>query len=134
MARTYTYPSTLPFVVDVHTLVRNQGRQIDWETIHAADADVHVIPAGTIVAELASGMVVPMAYVTTETATAILESGASDTDEAIGATTGYGCIVGGVIYSNLLPDAAEAFFDAALADLQAASAGFVFETYADDRA
>lgn len=46
---------------------------------------------------------------------------------------GQALIVGGVIYTNLLPDSGEADFDTYLSELRDNGAGFVFETYGDDR-
>jgi hypothetical protein len=214
MGRKTYHISRQPFVADLHTLVRNTGRRIDWDKLGnearpdtasykvklAAAADVaataltvdplpvaipagtllqfgadefaHVteaaaagaesltvqalaaaienddeatytavgkqgrrVAAGTLMAELSSGLLIPRSAVTgSETTTCILETEAvEDDDEHIGAD-GYGCIVGGVIYKNLLPDAANGSFATWLGELKTASAGFVFETYADSRA
>jgi hypothetical protein len=135
MARTTYTPSQLPFIVDPHTIVRNGGRQVDWETLAGEDPAVTSVSAGSLMVEVAlTGLILPYGSAPgAETPSMILESNASvDDAENIGAL-GYGCIVGGVIYSNLLPDAEDVGFDDALAALQDAGTGFVFETYADSR-
>lgn len=93
-----------------------------------------VIPAGTVMAELSGGKLVPRVdRPGSETATCILESAASNGDEAA-ASTGYGCIVGGVIYENLLPTQSDAAWSTIKGELNTAGVGyFVWETYADDR-
>lgn len=94
-----------------------------------------VIKAGTIMAQLASGKTIPRAAVTgAETATAILETAALERDESVG--VGYGHIVGGVIYQNLLPDFGHASFATWKGELTAAGVGtgFSWLTYADNTA
>lgn len=91
------------------------------------------IPAGTIMAELSSGKIIPRADVTaSETSTCILLSGANEGSEAA-AETGFGCLVGGVLYKNILPDAAESGFATWIGELNGTSVGqYVWQTYADD--
>lgn len=92
-----------------------------------------VIPAGTILANLAAGKAIPRYAVTgAETATGILETTAVESDNQ----TGYGEIVGGFIYSNLLPDYGRTGFATWQGELNAAgvSAGFGWRTYVDSRA
>lgn len=61
------------------------------------------IPAGTVMAKLSSGKVIPRSAVTgAETSTSLLESTA--VHEPGMADVGHGQIVGGVIFENLLPD------------------------------
>lgn len=93
-----------------------------------------VIAAGTVMAELSGGKLVPRVdRPGSETATCILESSASDGDEAA-AASGYGCIVGGVIYENLLPTYSDANWSTIKGELNTAGVGyFVWETYADNR-
>lgn len=51
------------------------------------------------------------------------------------AATGYGMVVSGVVWENLLPDSVAGSLSAAYkAALQSCGQGFVFETYADNRA
>lgn len=97
------------------------------------------IPAGTIMAALASGKLIPRSAVTgAETATHILEASANEEDLVgdLGGDNhpGYGVIVGGVIYENLLPDFSDANFATWQGELEAAGVGtgWVWETYADD--
>jgi hypothetical protein len=92
-----------------------------------------VVPAGTIMAELASGKVIPRSAVTgAETATHILESSAVEDDDVEQA--GYGVLVGGAIFSNLLPDSGDANFDTWIGELETAGVGIGWHwaTYADD--
>lgn len=58
-------------------------------------------------------------------------------DEPHAALSGYGVIVGGVVYENLLPDAAPdtgALATAIKTELNASTKGFVYRVYEDDRA
>jgi hypothetical protein len=99
---------------------------------------VRSVPAGTVVAELASGKVVPRAIRPgSETATGILETNAVEGDRSA-ALSGYGVIVGGILYENLLPDATgtpAVLPTAYKTELQTAGVGmgFGFEQYADSR-
>ena len=89
------------------------------------------IPAGTLMAKLSSGKVIPRSAVTgAETATSILESTAINDGMA---DVGHGQIVGGVIFENLLPDFAHASFATWQGELEAAGVGtgWVWETYSD---
>ena len=93
-----------------------------------------VVPAGKIMAELSSGKLATRAERPgSETATCILESTAVEDDESD--DLGHGCLVGGVIFSDMLPDAANAAFATMQTELNAAGVGhFVWEDYADDTA
>lgn len=93
------------------------------------------IPAGTVMAKLSSGKVIPRSAVTaSETSTGILESTAY---EEVGmADVGHSQIVGGVIFENLLPDwdggTSGNWTDTYKDELIAAGVGsFVFELYSD---
>lgn len=97
-----------------------------------------VIPAGTVVAQLSSGKIVPRASRPgAETATGILETPAQENSKS-DALTGYSVIVGGNLYENLLPDAtgSPAVLPTAYKnELNAANiSNFVFEQYYDSRA
>lgn len=84
-----------------------------------------VIPGGTPMTEQDDGTIVPA---TTANAEMLLWSTASE-GQRTDAISGYGCLIGGVIYSELLPvDIAD--YAAALAT---AGCLFQYETYADDR-
>ncbi len=93
------------------------------------------IPAGTCVAELSSGKVIPRALATSETAIGFLETDATQSDRSA-ALSGYGIIVGGMLYENLLPDAAGGATISATykTELQTAGVGtgFGFSAYADN--
>ena len=207
-SRTTRYPSRLNFVVDLESLVRNSGRQIDWARIAATDTDFidddgkKAIPAGTVMAEV-GGKLVPRgvsqavtAAIDTNVATITLEAhGLAVGDEVYvtGATpatinglhtvesvpdadsftfaatgddgdatgtialgysasgilvsdaveddksaslSGYGVLIGGVLYDNLLPDATgtpKVLPAAYKTELNAGVTGFVFEQYVDSR-
>lgn len=94
-----------------------------------------VIPAGSIMAELSNGKIVPRSAVAgVEKATHILESTASDVDETEQA--GYGVLVGGAIFQNLLPDASHDDFSTWIGELELAGVGkgWHWATYGDDTA
>jgi hypothetical protein len=128
------------FIVDYQSIVLNSGRQIDWANVAAGFVDAttgkKVLPAGTVVGELLGGGKVSPRVVTTNPATGILAAQAleGDLDAAL---SGYGVIVGGRLYENLLPDATggpPATLAAAIkTELGTNSHGFSFETYSDDR-
>lgn len=93
------------------------------------------IPAGTVMAKLSSGKVIPRSAVTgSETSTSLLESTAIDDGMA---DVGHGQIVGGVIFENLLPDwdggTSGNWTDTYKDELVAAGVGtgWVWETYSD---
>lgn len=95
------------------------------------------VPAGTVMVELASGKLVPRsARPGAETAVGILETDA-DQDSKTDSLSGYGLILGGVLYENMLPDATGApkVLPAAYkTELQTAGVGtgFAFRQYEDD--
>ena len=95
------------------------------------------IPAGTVMAELASGKVVPRAIRPgSETSIGLLETAADQTSRS-DALSGYGLIIGGVIFENLLPDAtgSPAVINSTYkTELQTAGVGtgFAFRQYGDD--
>ena len=102
--------------------------------IHAGTGDKS-IPAGTIMAELSSGKLIPRASVTgSETSTCILLAAAAENDGIGSGNLAYGCVVGGVIYQNLLPDYSHASFATWKGELDNPSVGtgWTWETYADD--
>ena len=93
------------------------------------------IPAGTIMAELSSGKLIPRASVTaSETSTCILATTAAENDGIGNGNLAYGCIVGGVIYENLLPDYTHASYATWKGELDNPSVGtgWTWETYEDD--
>lgn len=132
MARTTYYVGGAPqFVADRDTIQQDGGRQIDWTQTD----DNTSLPAGSIMAVLSSGKLAwagdpPGA----ETATHILLTDANQDDEAA-SLSGYATIVGGVIYSNLLPDSGETDFSDWLDELAAVGVGnFSWQTAADNTA
>lgn len=134
MGRTTRSVTRPGFVVDLANAPQNTGRQIDWDAVPAdyenAEGD-KVIPAGTPMAETAGGMV-PRADLAGDgsegEAFGLLISSA-DEGARSDALTGYGVIVGGVIYENLLPVDVAPYKD----ELDANGTSFVWETYEDDR-
>lgn len=121
-----TYPG---FVADSASITQRNGRQVDWPALPTAWEGN--IPPGTIVSLTIEGKIVPRST-TTETAVGILVSSANQ-DSRVDALSGYGIIVGGVIYENLLRENTDINFDTWKTELQAAGTGFVFETYSDNR-
>ncbi len=106
----------------------------DEATYRVSNARVKSIPAGTIMAALASGKVVPRSESGAATATCLLASNAIE-GQPYNALTGWGNLLGGVVYDNLLPDYGHADLATWKGELQAAGVGtgFSFRTYADDR-
>ena len=122
--------STPGFVADHASVSKSTGRQFDW----AEDADldgVNRIREGTIVGERANGYIVPLIGATGEPAPFGILISSAHRESRSDAKTGYGVIVGGVIYENLLAEYGEVGFEAARDAL--VGTGFVFETYEDDR-
>lgn len=96
------------------------------------------IPAGTVMAQLSGGKIIPRSAVTgAETSTALLESTAVEDEEADNHDVGHGVIVGGVIFENLLPDwdggSSGNWTDTYKDELIVAGVGmgWVWQTYAD---
>lgn len=129
----YIIQAERPFVVDPHSIMRNGGAQVTWADWGAGYQDTEgnkVLPAGTICAITSDELVPPAAGgadAAVILATPAQENSGSDS------LTGYGVIVGGVIYKNLLPDSAHGDFAAMITALEATGPGFRFETYADSR-
>lgn len=110
------------------------GIEDNDEAVFAGDG-AKSIPAGTIMAQLSGGKLIPRASVTgSETSTCILASTASEKDGIGSGNQAYGGIVGGVIYQNLLPDYSHASFATWKGELDEPSVGtgWAWETYADD--
>ena len=92
------------------------------------------VKAGTIVAQLASGKIIPREDVTgAETAIGFLASDATE-DAMQDAITGYGVLVGGVFFEDLLPDRAHANFAVWIGEINAAGPGVRLVPYNDSRA
>lgn len=93
-----------------------------------------VVPAGTIVAELSSGKVVPRKSAPgAETSIGFLVSDAAEGDRSA-ARTGYGVVVGAVVYEELLPDAGESAFVTWIGEIRTNGGWVRLETYADSSA
>lgn len=117
-------------------------------TIESGDSAIYpgsgkkFIPAGKAMVELTSGKIVPRSdRPGSETCRGFLETNAIQ-DEVSAALTGYGMIIGGVIYENLLPDATAGATTGTLPDAYKTelvnatnprSTGFAFEQYQDNR-
>ena len=95
-----------------------------------------VLKAGTAVGVLAGSGKLRPRVVTANPAIGLLESDAIELDRSA-ALTGYGVIVGGVIYENLLPDATggppKTIAAGIKTELAAAGTGFAWEVYQDTR-
>lgn len=110
----------------------------DAEATYRMGLGKRLIPAGTVMAELTSGKVVPRAARPgSETAIGLLATDAAEGDPSA-AMSGHGVLIGGVIYENLLPEASgsPATIDATYkTEMQAAGVGtgFSFQQYSDDR-
>lgn len=89
-----------------------------------------VIPAGTVMVQIAaSGKIVPRAVRPgSENAAMLLLSTATE-DSRVDAKSGYGCLVGGVVYEDLLPEDISSY----KTELATAGARFHYETYSDSR-
>lgn len=114
------------------------GHEIEDEStatyVSPATRDYKFIPAGTIMAEMSGGLIVPRSDIPgSETAVGLLATNA-DQGAEYNAKTGFGLLVGGVFYDNLLPDAEDASLATYKTELAAAGTGFSWRTYADDRA
>ena len=127
------------FVVDPHSIQLNSGRQIDWanvsDTFKNAEG-VKVLPAGTVVGELLGNGKVSPRVATTNPAIGILADSAQENLRS-DSLSGYGVIVGGVLYENLLPDASgtpKVLTGAVKTELNTNGTGFAFEQYGDSRA
>ncbi len=138
MGRTTSYVSLPGFVADPNSIDKNTGIVIDWASVDAARENAagdKVIEAGTIMAQESGGKWIPRLDVSgAEKAGGILETTAVE-GETVAALSGYGCIIGGVIYSNLLQETGETDFATWLAELNdtGVGTGFAWATYADNR-
>jgi hypothetical protein len=121
---------------------RTGGRQIDWANVDADDytdpaSGKKIIPSGTAMGTLlGSGKMSPR-VVTTNPAVGLLEGDAIE-DDLVHSISGYGLMVGGTVYENLLPDATggpPATLAAGIkTELQAnCPRGWQFEVYQDTR-
>lgn len=109
---------------------------VSTDTAVVGGSGAKLITAGLCVAQMASGKVVPRADIPgSETAIGFLATNAIEGDNSQ-ALSGFGVIVGGVLYENLLPDAVAGNLPAGyITELIASkvSTGFAFEDYGDNR-
>jgi hypothetical protein len=141
---TFTNLSAPSFIAQQGLEDRDNGHQIDWDNVTAGVDPVPALnaqgkkwlKAGTPVGSLlASGPVSPRAA-NTNPAMGLLATNAVE-GEPHAALSGYGVIVGGVIYENFIPgaDAGTGALDQDIKDeLAAAGTGFTWRQYTDDRA
>lgn len=139
MPRTTQTTGAASFIADHNSIVRNDGRQIDWANVGAGYIDAttgkKVLKGGTVIGELLGTGKVSPRVVTTNPATGILETDAVEGDPSA-ALSGYGVIIGGAVYEALLPEAAgspRVLASAVKTELQAAGTGFAFLTFSDVR-
>jgi len=103
------------------------------EAIFAVDGS-KVVKSGTIMAELSTGKIIPRKSVTgAETAIGFLVGDAEE-NAPQDTLSGFGLIIGGVVYEDLLPDRDESAFATWITELKTAGPGLRLETYSDDRA
>lgn len=108
------------FIVDYHSMDQGIGGQISWDDVPDSYKDAagfKVLPAGKVMGVVPSGIkagkLVPHDSALIgganppATEFALLASGAYENSK-VAALSGYGTIVGGVIYENLLPDSSGA--------------------------
>lgn len=138
---TYTGLAGPSFIAQQGLEDRDNGHQIDWTNVTVGGVvpalnaqGKKVLLAGTPVGSLlGSGKLSPRID-TTNPAVGLLATNAVQ-DEPHAALSGYGLIVGGVVYENFLPGNVSGVLDADIKDeLNANGTGFTWRTYADDRA
>lgn len=136
MGRVTTVVSQVGFVADQHSMMRNDGRQIDFATVDdayiVAATGKKRLPAGTVMYEITPGGKIAEADAlgappAAEAIVGILVTDAVEGDRSA-ALSGYGVYVGGVIYGDLLPIPGQA------AGLAGVGTGFHIIPYTDDRA
>jgi len=152
MATSTTSTNALPgFIVDRQSIEQRQGRQVAWDLVSETYIDATTgkkrLKAGTVVSgflpgdfegKIAEYGAVDADQSPDETATALglLISEANEDDPAE-ALTGYGILVGGVIFDNLLPDATGSPLSIGSTKktaLSTAGCTFKWEMYVDSRA
>ncbi len=136
--------SRATWLVDWENAPRGLGHQIDWDSVDPARVDGRgkkYIPDGTIMAKLTSGKIIPRRDVAltegnalgTETAAGILIGQANEDDKG-DALTGYGLLLGGIVYNNLLPDFGHANLATWKTELETNALTFVYQTHANSAA
>lgn len=138
------------FVADHESIVRSTGRQIDWANVPNDFKDSITgkkhIPAGTAMSKnLANDMIVPRTGLNVDPAadppgnaalktyqvltTSAEEGRTGEQGPRFVAETGYGTLLGGVLYEKLMPGYGDPDWAAQKAEL--ITAGFKFEKYAN---
>lgn len=136
--------SRAQWLVDWENAPRDLGHQIDWESVDPERVDAtgkKYVPDGAIMAKLASGKVIPRRDVAlaegnaagTETAAGILIGQANEGDKS-DALTGYGLLLGGVVYNNLLYDYGQANLATWKTELETNALTFVYLTHTNTAA
>lgn len=138
--RTTTRIGRPGFVADPDSIELSSGRQIDWANVGAGYIDAatgkKVLPGGTVIGELLGNGKISPRVVTTNPASGLLATTAIEGDRSA-ALSGYGVMVGGVIYEALLPDSSgspKVLAAAIKTELGASACTFKFERYEDNRA
>lgn len=100
------------------------------QTEYNGDFIITVTGADTFTFTVAGSPATPATgtIIATSKAIGILESYAHQNSQ-VDAKTGYGIIIGGVVFGNQLTDSGEGDFAAWKTELQSAGTGFAFETY-----
>ncbi len=103
----------------------------DTATFYTTTRGPKAVKAGTVLSQLTGGKFVPrVARPGTEPAIGVLISTAIE-GERTAALSGYGIIIGGVLYGNLLTGANPEGAATYLTELNANGTGWVLQTYAD---
>lgn len=136
--------SRAQWLVDWANAPRDLGAQIDWASVDPARVDASgkkYVPDGTIMARIVSnGKLIPRRDVAargnalgTEVAAGILIGQANEGDQS-DALTGYGLVLGGLVYNNLLFDFGHANLAAWKTELETNALTFVYLTHANTAA
>ena len=129
------------WLVDWENAPRDLGHQIDWDSVDPERVDAagkKYVPDGSIMALLAGGKMIPRDDVDispapgdqlgTETAVGLLIGQANEGDQS-DALTGYGLVLGGVVYNNLLYDFGQANLATWKTELETNGLTFVYLTH-----
>jgi hypothetical protein len=136
--------SRAQWLVDWANAPRDLGAQIDWASVDPARVDASgkkYVPDGTIMARIVSnGKLIPRRDVAargnalgTEVAAGILLGQANEGDHS-DALTGYGLVLGGLVYNNLLFDFGHANLATWKTELETNALTFVYLTHANTAA
>lgn len=140
--------SLAAFIADHQSIEQIPGRIVNWDAVDDSyiveSTGKKRLPAGTIVGELSDGRICEDggtdATVSPEDESSTLGILLTDANEGASeeALTGYGILVGGVLYENLLPDATggppKTIGSQAKTDLATAGCTFKYVNYVDSRA